>query len=99
MRKVGIINVSFADDLLLFSRGDNISVMLVMEKFVEFSRSMGLVVNPAKCKKICGGMDKTQEQNLAAIIGFSIRNLPFQYLGIPLECILHVENIGNRINH
>ena len=56
--KMSIIDLSFADDLLLFTRGDEISVQLIMDKFQEFSRETGLVVNPAKCKLFYGGMDR-----------------------------------------
>jgi hypothetical protein len=45
-----IINLSFADDLLIFTRGDTKSVELVMAKIQDFSRSIGLHVNPSKCK-------------------------------------------------
>ncbi|XP_050919463.1 uncharacterized protein LOC127137006 [Lathyrus oleraceus] len=46
--KLKIINLSFADDLLLFSRGDTKSVDLMMENFDEFSKATCLVVNPHK---------------------------------------------------
>lgn len=48
--KVGIIEISFFDDLLLFSRGDFVYVQLLMNKYDEFSKATGLIVNPAKCK-------------------------------------------------
>lgn len=56
--KIGLIDMSFPDDFLFFSRGDEISLQVLMEKFQEFSKSIGLVVNPAKCKIFCGGMDR-----------------------------------------
>ncbi|XP_058747133.1 uncharacterized protein LOC131620133 [Vicia villosa] len=106
-KKAGIVEVSFADDLLLFSRGDKQSVQLMMQKYEEFSRATGLVVNLAKCKVYCGGMNKEQEESIAEIIGFKVGSLPFKYLGIPLEskrlsnnqCALLVEKIGRKINH
>lgn len=97
--------MSFANDILLFSRGDEISMQLLMDKFQEFSKSTGLVVNPAKCKIFCGGMDREQERCMTDIIGFDIGRLHIQYLGIPLEskrlsskyCVQLVEKIGKRI--
>lgn len=46
--KLSIINLSFADDLLMFARGDIKSISLVMEAFEGFSKSNGLSVNPNK---------------------------------------------------
>lgn len=82
--KIQIIDVSFADDLLLFSRGDVMSVKLVMERFNEFSQFTGLFVNLHKCKIYCGGMNGNGEGQLAGITGFAKGPLPFRYLGIPL---------------
>lgn len=45
-----VINISFAGDFLLFSRGDIRSIELLMENVVAFSRATGLCVNPSKCK-------------------------------------------------
>jgi hypothetical protein len=52
--KLEIIHLSFADDLLIFTRGDAKSVDLVMAKLQDFSLSTGLVVNPSKCKVYYG---------------------------------------------
>lgn len=40
--KLEIINISFADDLLLFARGDIKSIELLIEKVIEFSRVTSL---------------------------------------------------------
>ncbi|CAK8537112.1 unnamed protein product [Lathyrus sativus] len=46
--KLHITNLSFVDDLLLFSIGDCMSVELIMEAFNGFSDSTGFKLNPAK---------------------------------------------------
>lgn len=53
----------FADDALFFTRGDVISVKLVLDKFARFSESTGSVANDAKCTVFLGGFgeDVTQE--------------------------------------
>lgn len=43
--KLDIINLSFANSLLLFAIGDTESVELVMEKVNEFSKATGMYVN------------------------------------------------------
>lgn len=47
--KMKITNLSFADDLLLFARGDALSVELMMKTFMKFSYSTSLKINPNKC--------------------------------------------------
>lgn len=54
--KLHIIDVSFADDLLLFTRGNIVSIQLVMDMIHAFSKSIRLYVNPSKCKVYFGGM-------------------------------------------
>ncbi|GAU21086.1 hypothetical protein TSUD_10030 [Trifolium subterraneum] len=44
--KIGLTNLCFADDLLLFARGDEGSVTLMMEAFDKFSKSTGLKCLP-----------------------------------------------------
>ncbi|CAK8544798.1 unnamed protein product [Lathyrus sativus] len=53
--KLQIIDISFADDVLHFTRGDNKSVQLLMDQLQTFSQSTGLLVNPAKCRVYFGG--------------------------------------------
>lgn len=60
--KLYIINLSFADDLLLFARGGTTSIHLVMQAFKEFSNSFGLITNPSKCKICYGNMDDHTKQ-------------------------------------
>lgn len=42
-----IINLSFADDLLVFTRGDTKFVKLNMKMMVDYSEASGLQVNPS----------------------------------------------------
>jgi hypothetical protein len=81
---LNIINLSFADDLLIFTRGDIVSVDLVMAKLRAFSNSTGLVVNPSKCKVYYGGVDDTTKRNIREATSFADDSLPFRYLGVPL---------------
>lgn len=57
MWNINIINLSFADDMLLFTRYDTISITLLMDAFEEFLKSTSLSVNPAKCKVYFGNID------------------------------------------
>jgi hypothetical protein len=81
---LGIINLSFADDLLIFTRGDVKSVELVMAKLQDFSRSTGLFVNPSKCKVYYGGVADHEKDVIGQATSFAAGSLPFRYLGVPL---------------
>lgn len=50
-----IVQLGFADNLLLFCRVDHGSVQLLHECFEQFSKSSGLTVNKSKCSLLSGG--------------------------------------------
>jgi hypothetical protein len=81
---LGIINLSFADDLLIFTRGDKKYVELVMAKLQTFSRSTGLYVNPSKCRVYYGGVEDHVKVSIRQTTSFADGSLPFRYLGVPL---------------
>lgn len=105
--KLSITNLAFADDLLLFSRGDPISVDLMVKAFKNFSESTGLIANPSKCKIYFGGVGDDSKRNILNLTGFTEGPLPFRYLGVPLtskKLSIHhymplVDKIVGRINH
>ncbi|CAK8574630.1 unnamed protein product [Lathyrus sativus] len=84
--KLQIIDLSFADDVLLFFRGDSESVQLLMNQLQSFSKSTGLVVNPAKCRVYFGGVNSETKTNILVSTSFTEGELPFRYLGVPLTC-------------
>ncbi|XP_058753184.1 uncharacterized protein LOC131626385 [Vicia villosa] len=82
--KLSIINICFADDIILFTRGDTTSIQLIMEEVKGFSQAIGLKANPQKCKVFFGGVSIDDQTNILAITGFSAGNFPFKYLGVPI---------------
>jgi hypothetical protein len=104
---LGIINLSFADDLLIFTRGDSKSVELAMAKLSDLSKSTGLYVNPSKCKIYYGGVEEHIKETIRHITSFADGILPFRYLGVPLtskKLSIHhymplVDRIVDRIRH
>lgn len=99
--KLSIINMSFADDLLLFAKGDIKFIFLVMEAFKDFSKSTGLSVNPNKCIYHCGNIDNQTKQEIHFLTNFSECHFPFMYLGIPLISkklyVYHCPNLVEKI--
>lgn len=82
--KLNITHLCFADDLLLFTRGEVNSVRLLHEKFYIFSAASGLQPSLSKSAIYCGGVKDTEMQALQSILGYSTGKLPFHYLGVPL---------------
>lgn len=99
--------LSFIDDLLLFSRGDQQSVEMVMQSFNDFYKAIGMVVNPSKCKLFFGNVEADIKQKIQEITGFANGCIPFRYLGIPLTrkklAIIHyfsiIKKVLARISH
>ncbi|CAK8579589.1 unnamed protein product [Lathyrus sativus] len=88
--KLKITNLTFADDVLLFCRGDEISLHMILQTFRAFSISTGLIMNPNKCRIYFRGLDKEKRKVLKEMSDFQEGTLPFRYLGIPL--------VGRKLN-
>ncbi|XP_060210459.1 uncharacterized protein LOC132637381 [Lycium barbarum] len=83
-KKLGITHMCFADDLLLFSRGDSASVQALFHCFQIFSASSGLQANLGKSSISFGSVQVQEQELIKQQLGFSIGELPFKYLGILL---------------
>ncbi|XP_019240565.1 PREDICTED: uncharacterized protein LOC109220557 [Nicotiana attenuata] len=81
--KLNIIQMGFADDLLLFCRGDVVSTQLLYKQFQQFSMASGLIANQGKSAVYFGGVPEQIQQQIIRL-GFSVGTLPFRYLGVPL---------------
>ncbi|XP_058727119.1 uncharacterized protein LOC131598546 [Vicia villosa] len=105
--KVGITNLTFADDILLFCRGDTNSVQRILKTVQDFSDSTWLVMSPSKCQVFCGGMEEETKDSIVQLTGFAEGQLPMKYLGVPITSkrlsINHylplIDKIMNRITH
>lgn len=88
-----LTNLIFADDVLLFSRGDEISVKMLLETVHMFADSTGLKINPKKCKVFCGGLSEAERRIMRNVTTFAEGQLPFRYLGVPISSKkLHVNH-------
>lgn len=82
--RLKLIQLSFADDLLLFYRGEVSSVKHLFNQFQEFSKASGLIANLSKSSVYCGGVTNEIQEAILAVLGFS-GVLPIRYLGVPLS--------------
>ncbi|XP_060170346.1 uncharacterized protein LOC132601264 [Lycium barbarum] len=83
--KLGVTHLCFADDLLMFSKGDLNSILAMQQCFLNFSAASGLQENLGKSSIYFGGVSQDIRSQILQQLGFSLGELPFKYLGIPLS--------------
>ncbi|KAL0286586.1 UNVERIFIED_CONTAM: hypothetical protein Sangu_2728100 [Sesamum angustifolium] len=83
-KDIGLINLCFADDVLLFCKAHLPSIMVITDTLNEFAALSGLKVNPAKSQIIFLRAVQQERQQILDYLGFQEGSLPVKYLGIPL---------------
>ncbi|KAH6757807.1 hypothetical protein C2S52_023297 [Perilla frutescens var. hirtella] len=83
-QKLKITHLAFADDLMLFMRGDYRSVQIIMETMKEFEGTSGLQINNHKSALFTAGLSDYELTSIQQLVGFPIGNWHVRYLGIPL---------------
>ncbi|XP_022003175.1 uncharacterized protein LOC110900598 [Helianthus annuus] len=105
--KQKIINVSFADDLFVFVRGDANSVNCLKNALAKFTSMSGLVPSPSKSTVFFCNVPRNTKDEILELMPFQEGTLPVRYLGVPListklaykECKTHVERMDRRIDN
>src|SRR4051812_19652244 len=75
--KLKIINVCFADDILMFARGDVGSIQLLMKKVKDFSTATGLMMSIPKSRIYFGSVDGDPQRQTQQETGFEVGKMPF----------------------
>ncbi|KAL0419002.1 UNVERIFIED_CONTAM: hypothetical protein Sradi_1313700 [Sesamum radiatum] len=83
-KDIGLINLCFADDVLLFCKAHLPSIIVISDTLNEFAALSGLKVNPAKSQIIFSRAVQQERQQILDYLGFQEGSLPVKYLGIPL---------------
>ncbi|KAI4337094.1 hypothetical protein L6164_015548 [Bauhinia variegata] len=71
-----LTNLSFADDLILFCKGNVQSVKVMIEAFNSFSASSGLYASSAKSNIFLAGVNEQSMQQIQAITDFNLGPFP-----------------------
>ncbi|XP_074288473.1 uncharacterized protein LOC141613628 [Silene latifolia] len=83
---LNLSHLMFADDLLLFCKGDVKSIMVILRSFSTFSHASGLQMNPTKTNAFFNGVPTNIKHEILQISGVHEGSLPFRYLGVPITC-------------
>ncbi|KAK9665053.1 hypothetical protein RND81_14G087100 [Saponaria officinalis] len=83
--KLNLTHLIFADDLMIFTRGDVPSVKVVKEAMEGFARWFGLYANLSKTEIFFGGVGSSIKAEILDCTGFVEGQFPVRYLGLPLN--------------
>ncbi|XP_062089551.1 uncharacterized protein LOC133796085 [Humulus lupulus] len=105
-KSLNLLNLCFADDLLLFCKGNLASVQVLREALEEFSLVSGLVINTNKSHVYFGGIPADQRQKMATELHLTEGSFPLKYLGVPMrptkwkheDCDIIVQKFRMRIH-
>lgn len=104
-RQLKLNNLCFADDLLVFSKGDIRSVKLILQGIRKFYEALFLQANNSKSEIYHAVMDALEVHEVCNTSGFKSGILPFRHLGVPVcarklkvgECEALIEKMVARI--
>nr|XP_016450017.1 PREDICTED: uncharacterized protein LOC107774877 [Nicotiana tabacum] len=84
-RSLKLNHLCFADDVLLFSKGDFQSVHLLLRGLKTFSNTTGLCTNATKSNIFSVNVNPQSLNELIEMTGYKKGSLPFRYLGVPIS--------------
>lgn len=77
-------HMCFADNMLLFCKGEFQSILLILRGLRTFSDSSGLLTCVMKSNKFIGNMENHVVEDLFELTGYTKGELPFRYLSVPI---------------
>ncbi|XP_074315571.1 uncharacterized protein LOC141651773 [Silene latifolia] len=76
-KSLKLTHLMFADDLLMFCKGDAPSILLLMKAFTSFSNASGLRMNNTKSEIFFSGMVPELQSDILRVTGFREGTMPF----------------------
>ena len=83
-KKLTFTHFCFADDLLIFSKGNIDSIIGVQKILNIFYTYSGLQLNSSKSELFSTGIEVEDLMEIQQVTGFRLGTLPVKYLGVPL---------------
>ncbi|GJY16874.1 RNA-directed DNA polymerase, eukaryota, reverse transcriptase zinc-binding domain protein [Tanacetum coccineum] len=83
-KEMKLVNLCFADDLMIFCNGDTKSACIIKEVLKEFSDASGLFPNLNKSTLFFGSLNHVEKEGIKNIMQFKEGSLPTKYLRVPL---------------
>ncbi|XP_048490060.1 uncharacterized protein LOC125492014 [Beta vulgaris subsp. vulgaris] len=79
-----LTHIIFADDLMMFCKGDPHSVALIVRTLKAFTATSGLEASPAKSAIYFGNVKVNVQYSILRVFGYNKGEFPFHYLGVPI---------------
>ncbi|KAL6187555.1 hypothetical protein ACLB2K_038953 [Fragaria x ananassa] len=77
-------HVLFADDVMVFCRGDQRSLNAIMQFFEEYGLNSGQIINRAKSSVFISKHIQRRQHSIVSSLGMKLGSTPFTYLGVPI---------------
>ncbi|XP_062103945.1 uncharacterized protein LOC133815075 [Humulus lupulus] len=84
-KSLKLINLCFADDLLVFCKGSLQAVRSVKAVLEDFASVSSLSINTGKSQIFFGGVPSIERSRIALDINLSEGSFPLKYLGVPMR--------------
>ncbi|XP_062103395.1 uncharacterized protein LOC133814454 [Humulus lupulus] len=84
-KQLGLTNLCFADDLILFCKGNLSSVTHIQDAFKKFCSSTGLSANKSKSHIYFGGVKEDNKKKILELMQIEEGSFPLKYLGVQLR--------------
>ncbi|XP_062103427.1 uncharacterized protein LOC133814493 [Humulus lupulus] len=84
-KSLKIINLCFANDLVIFCKANYSSIQIIKQMFDEFCNSSGMKANLNKSQVFFGGISAQDKTQLQEVLHLEEGSFSLKYLGIPMR--------------
>ncbi|XP_062075993.1 uncharacterized protein LOC133780131 [Humulus lupulus] len=84
-KRLNLVNLYFADDLILFCKGSHRSVQIIHVGFTKFSHDSGFVAKLNKSHIYLDGVTTDEKKRIIECVRIEKGSFPLKYLGVPLR--------------